>query len=233
MEIFVIGSAGSGKSTFVRCFSDFLTEKGYDVRCVNIDPASEAIYTASADIRKYIRTEEVMREYGLGINGALLKSIELGVRFAGSLKVKGDYVLYDTPGQMELFLYSAEGREFVEKLSGRFSAAVFLMDITLLGDAESLISAILQNVIVSLRLSLPTITAFTKVDIRDVDVEGLIEDVYSKEGVLAELLEKVVGFVEYTTIPYRPIKISNIKKTGYEDLFSALNELFCSCGDIS
>ena len=40
-------------------------------------------------------------------------------------------------------------------------------------------------------------------------------EIYRSEGVLAELLEKVLFFVEYTTIPYRVIKISNLKKTGF------------------
>ncbi|WP_456467651.1 PRK13768 family protein [Archaeoglobus sp.] len=233
MEIFVIGSAGSGKSTFVRSFSEFLREKGYKVSCVNLDPASDPIFRADADIRDYVRTEDVMRNYGLGVNGALLKSVELGLEFAERLKREADYVLYDTPGQMELFIFSKEGRKFVEKLSGSFTAALFLMDMTLVQDAESFLSAVLQDVIVSLRLSLPTLTVFTKVDVADSDINAMVDDISKKEGVLAELLEKIVEFIEYTTIPYRPIKVSNVKKTGYEELLSAINELFCACGDIS
>ncbi len=233
MEIFVIGSAGSGKSTFVRSFSEFLREKGYKVSCVNLDPASDPIFRADADIRDYVRTEDVMRNYGLGVNGALLKSVELGLEFAERLKREADYVLYDTPGQMELFIFSKEGRKFVEKLSGSFTAALFLMDMTLVQDVESFLSAVLQDVIVSLRLSLPTLTVFTKVDVADSDINAMVDDISKKEGVLAELLEKIVEFIEYTTIPYRPIKVSNVKKTGYEELLSAINELFCACGDIS
>jgi len=233
MEIFVIGSAGSGKSTFVRSFSEFLREKGYKVSCVNLDPASDPIFRADADIRDYVRTEDVMRNYGLGVNGALLKSVELGLEFAERLKREADYVLYDTPGQMELFIFSKEGRKFVEKLSGSFTAALFLMDMTLVQDAESFLSAVLQDVIVSLRLSLPTLTVFTKVDVADSDINAMVDDISKKEGVLAELLERIVEFIEYTTIPYRPIKVSNVKKTGYEELLSAINELFCACGDIS
>jgi len=49
-------------------------------------------------------------------------------------------------------------------LSTTFTSAVFLVDMTLIRDVESFLSAVLQNVIVSLRLSLPTLTAFTKLD---------------------------------------------------------------------
>ncbi len=233
MDIFVVGSAGSGKSTLVKGFSEFLKEKGYDVKCVNLDPATDPVYDAHADVRMYVRVEDVMRTFGLGVNGALLKSMEIASKHTRMLKVEGDFVLYDTPGQMELFIFSREGREFVMELAGNFAASIFLMDLSLLQDAESFLSAVLQNVIVSLRLSLPSLTVFTKSDVADVDIKKVMGKIYRTEGVLAELLEKVVDFIEYTTIPYRILKVSNIKKTGYDELFSALNELFCSCGDMS
>lgn len=233
MDIFVVGSAGSGKSTLVRGFSEFLRDRGYDVKCVNLDPASKPTYKAQADIRDYVRVEDVMKEFELGVNGALLKSVEIGLRYAKKLKTMGDFVLYDTPGQMELFIFSKEGREFVKELSGSFAASLLLMDLSLLQDAESFMSAVLQNVIVSLRLSLPSLTVFTKSDLADIDVRMMMDEIYKAESVLAELLEKVVDFIEYTTVPYRILKVSNVKKTGYEELFSAINELFCSCGDIS
>jgi len=55
MEIFVAGPAGSGKSTFVKSYSELLGEKGYSVCCVNLDPATEPLYDASKDIREYVK----------------------------------------------------------------------------------------------------------------------------------------------------------------------------------
>ncbi len=233
MELFVIGPAGSGKSTFVAEYSKYLRENGYDVRCVNLDPATEPIYEADKDIRDFVKTEEVMKEYKLGINGALIKSIDLSVEYADRLRCNADYVLYDTPGQMELFIYSKSGREIVNRLKSQFSAALFLMDSTVVNDAESFVSAVMQNVIVSLRLSLPTLTVFTKSDISEVDVGGLRDEISCREGLLAELMEKTLFFIEYTTIPYRVIKISNVNRDGFENLSTAIHELFCACGDIS
>ena len=116
MNIIVVGPAGSGKSTFVKNFSKYL--KDYDVKVVNLDPASDPIYKADRDIREFVRTEEVMKKFGLGINGALLKSIELSLEHIDDLILDGDYVIYDTPGQMELFLYSKHGLAMAEKLQG-------------------------------------------------------------------------------------------------------------------
>ncbi len=233
MKLFVIGPAGSGKSTFVAEYSEYLKDNGYDVKCVNLDPATEPIYKADRDIREFVKTEEVMKKYKLGINGALIKSIDISVDYVDELKCNADYVLYDTPGQMELFIYSKSGREIVSKLSDRFSAALFLMDSTVVCDSESFVSAVMQNVIVSLRLSLPTLTVFTKSDLSEVDVDELRNELSEREGLLAELMEKTLFFIEYTTIPYRVIKVSSIKRTGFNDVFTAINELFCACGDIS
>ncbi|MET1123821.1 MAG: ATP/GTP-binding protein [Archaeoglobaceae archaeon] len=232
MRIFVTGPAGSGKSTFVREFSKFLEGKGYEVACVNLDPATDPCFEASADVREFVRTEDVMRDYGLGVNGALLKSMELAEKCVDALKIDADYVLYDTPGQMEIFIYSQSGRRITEKLSDTFSAALFLVDSTLAADAEGFMAAIMQNVVVSLRLSLPTLTIFTKSDVAGIDVEEVRRKLKSG-GLLAELLESVEFFIDYTTIPYRTIRVSSVSGEGFEDVFAAINELFCACGDIS
>ncbi len=233
MRIFAIGPAGSGKSTFVKSFSEYLKSRGYDVKCVNLDPATDPVYRADVDVRNFVKTEEIMKKYKLGINGALIKSVDLAVEYVDELRCDADYVIYDTPGQMELFIYSESGRKFVSELSDGFTCGIFLMDMSSIKEPESFLSAVLQNVVVSLRLSIPTLTVFTKADIADIDVEEMRKAISKSEGVLAELLEKVEFFIEYTTIPYRVIKISNRTWDGFGELLSAINELFCSCGDIS
>jgi len=102
MRLFVLGPAGCGKSSFVKSFSSYLGEMGLEAKCVNLDPATDPIFETDADIRKFVKTEEVMEGYNLGINGALIKSVELGLKYVEELRVSSDYVLYDTPGQMEL-----------------------------------------------------------------------------------------------------------------------------------
>ena len=233
MELFIVGPAGSGKSSFVRYFSEYLKNNNYSVRCVNLDPATKPVYKVDADIRKFVKTESVMNDLNLGINSALIKSVELSRDYVDKLKFNADYVLYDTPGQMDLFIYSENGRKIVDELSSKFTTGIFLMDLTVVKDSESFLSAVMENVIVSLRLTIPSLTVFNKSDIEDVNIELLKNNISKREGLLAELLEKAIFFIEYTTIPQRTIKISNFNKTGYDDLFSAINELFCECGDLS
>lgn len=233
MQVIVLGPAGSGKSTFVREFSNFLKNLGYYVKCVNLDPASDPIYRADVDIRNYVRTERVMLEYGLGVNGAMLKSIELISPFIDKLKLDADFVLYDTPGQMEVFIYSKSGVELVDRLKGTQTCGVFLIDACMVKTPENLVSAILQNVVVMLRLGLPTITAITKSDLWDIDVKNLLSRVGFGEGVLSEIMEKLTPIADYTSLRYRTLKISSVNKSGFQELLSALRELFCACGDLS
>ncbi len=233
MRIFVLGPAGSGKSTLVKEFSKFLEDLGYETKCVNLDPASEPVYRADVDIRKYIRAEEVMKRYNLGINGAMLKSIDLMLEFSENLKLDSDFVLYDTPGQMEIFIYSESGLELAGRLGGVQTCGLFLIDSGMVRTPEKFVSAVLQNVVVMLRLSIPTLTVLTKSDLWDIDVKSLLSEIKSAEGILSEIMERMVPLVEYTTLRYKIIKISSVKKSGFHELLSALREIFCACGDLS
>lgn len=236
MNLIVMGPAGGGKSTFVKSYMRYLSKKGYQARAVNLDPASEPIYSTSANIRDFVETEEVMGAYGLGINGALLKSMELATEVTKRVIVEGDFVLYDTPGQMELFLYSEAGNRFIREIArDPFTLGLFVVDCGAAADPENFISILAQNTVVSLRTALPTLTMFNKVDLHDIelDMEIIRKDISNRRGVLAELLEGLMVFVEQTTAPYRPLKVSSTLSQGFEEVFHAVNEVFCSCGDLS
>ena len=236
MNVIVVGPAGSGKSTFVKHFLDFLKENNYDVKAVNLDPASDPIYDAYADIRKFVKTEDVMKKFNLGINGALVKSMELALQHVDKVMVGGDYVLYDTPGQMELFLYLKHGIEIAKRIAeSDFTVGIFIVDSTVANSIENFVSILAQNAVISLRMSIPTVTVFNKSDIVEIDFtpSTIKERLNEVEGLLAELIEQMLGFVEYTTVRYRILKISAINKKGFEDVLSIINEVFCSCGDLS
>ena len=233
MKIFVLGPAGCGKSSFVKHFSEYLREMDLDVKCVNLDPATDPIFDANIDIRRFVKTEDIMKRFKLGINGSLIKSMEESLKYVENLDLYGDYILYDTPGQMEIFIYSQSGVKMVERLSDQTTLGLFLIDSTLVADAESFLSAIMQNAIVSLRLSIPTATIITKSDIADIDVERMKEEISKKDTALAGLLEKTTHFIEYTTLSQRIVKISSLKKSGFSDVYSLINEMFCACGDVS
>ncbi len=69
--IYFVGTAGSGKSTMVQAYKEWLDHNGIDSIIVNLDPGADSLpYEADIDIREWIDLGGVMDEYALGPNGA-------------------------------------------------------------------------------------------------------------------------------------------------------------------
>ncbi|MEM3269317.1 MAG: ATP/GTP-binding protein, partial [Saccharolobus sp.] len=67
--IFILGTAGSGKTTLTKNLQDYLLDNEMDTAVINLDPAVEKLpYKPDFDVRDYIDTYEVMTTYGLGPN---------------------------------------------------------------------------------------------------------------------------------------------------------------------
>ncbi len=235
MNLVILGPAGSGKSTFVKNFSEFLKSEGYSVGLVNLDPASPPVYKADKDLRDYVKTEEVMREFSLGINGGLIKSMEIALSFIDELvESKNDFNLYDTPGQMELFLYTSFGEEIIRKISSSDrTVCLFLVDSEVASTPENFFSIILQGAVVSVRFSTPTLTLLNKCDKVAIDIDELLEKAEEASGAMGEITEALKPFVDYTSLRFRPLRISAKDCVGFEEVLTMLNEVFCTCGDLS
>ncbi|WP_456478705.1 ATP/GTP-binding protein [Geoglobus ahangari] len=234
MNIILLGPAGSGKSAIAESFSKYLEDKGYSAGVVNLDSASPPRYSPISDVREFVRAEEVMEKEGLGINGALLRSMELAAEHLDDLIPKDgwDFVIYDTPGQLELFMYTSFGRELVSRLES-FTVGIFLADSTRVTSPSTYSAMIAQSAIVTLMLEIPSITAFNKSDrARVKEFEHYARELEG-EGVLGEFFEKLLKFVEATSVIYRPVLVSAKTGEGFDELFSAVNEVFCACGDLS
>lgn len=77
---------------------------------VNLDPAAEYIpYKCDVDIRELISLSDVMEEFKLGPNGGLVYCMEYLLENIDWLEeeisnfAEEDYVLFDCPGQLELY----------------------------------------------------------------------------------------------------------------------------------
>ncbi|HDH28353.1 MAG TPA: GTPase, partial [Euryarchaeota archaeon] len=61
INIFFIGTAGSGKTALTQAFHEWLKERGLDVIVVNLDPGVELLpYAPEIDVREWITTRDVM-----------------------------------------------------------------------------------------------------------------------------------------------------------------------------
>ena len=72
--VLLIGAPGTGKTTYCKAMSEFLTlHYGREHCLVNLDPANENItYPVGIDVQDLISLEDAMEEYKLGPNGGML-----------------------------------------------------------------------------------------------------------------------------------------------------------------
>lgn len=67
LVVFIIGTAGSGKSLLTAAFGEWLQLSKQNVSLVNLDPGALTLpYTPNVDVRDYVDIEELMQKYGLG-----------------------------------------------------------------------------------------------------------------------------------------------------------------------
>ncbi len=109
--VFLIGPAGSGKTTMTKTLLEYLRESGEKVSAVNLDPGVVYLpYRPDYDVREIVELRELMLREKLGPNGGLLRAHEIMlanidkiVKRIRELALTSSFILIDTPGQLELF----------------------------------------------------------------------------------------------------------------------------------
>jgi len=177
---YFIGTAGSGKSTLTGQMKDYVITRNPETSAItlNLDPGVRTIpYNPDIDIRDYIILEEVMDEYGLGPNGAMILASDLMVNFLDDLKdeideYNPDWIFVDTAGQLELFAFRETGPLIASTLGfGSIQRAVtFLFDSHFVLRPNGFISTLLLAASVQFRFkNISQINLLSKVDLLDED----------------------------------------------------------------
>jgi hypothetical protein len=195
-NIYFAGTAGSGKSTLTGAFQLWLNNEGYDAVTVNLDPGVESLtYAPDVDIRDWIKLPEIMAEHGLGPNGAQIAAADmlaLNIKEVADVisQFNSDFILIDTPGQIELFTFRQSSRHIIEALGMESSALAFLFDPAVIRVPNGYVSSMLLSTTVHFRLPLPTINVIAKADmLNDTDRERLQlwgEDYYALFNALVD-----------------------------------------------
>lgn len=171
--IYFVGTAGSGKSTLVNAYKQWLEENNMDPLVVNLDPGADSTpYAPDVDVRDWISLGDVMDEFELGPNGAQVAAADLLAVNIGRLRdaITGSgskYVLVDTPGQLELFAFRQSSIDIVDALGRDKSLAVYTADPMLYRTANGFVSGQMLSMLVQFRLQIPTINILTKADMLD------------------------------------------------------------------
>lgn len=113
----------------------FMGAIGRACSVVNLDPANDHTnYPVALDIRSLIKLEDIMKDDKLGPNGAILYALEeLEHNFEwleeGLKELDQDYLIFDCPGQVELYTHHNSLRNIfykLQKLNFRVRACRFV-----------------------------------------------------------------------------------------------------------
>ncbi|XP_058795848.1 GPN-loop GTPase 1 [Phymastichus coffea] len=174
--IIVLGMAGSGKTTFVTKLVSKLYDNGQPY-VINLDPAcNEVPYPVNIDIRDTVNYKEIMKQYSLGPNGGIVTSLNLFstkfdqvVELVKKTEKKYEYVVIDTPGQIEVFTWSASGAIITEALASHFpTIIVYVMDSVRSIKPVTFMSNMLYACSILYKTNkLPLVVVMNKIDIVD------------------------------------------------------------------
>ena len=198
--VFVLGTAGSGKSLLTAAFSEWLKISEQDVAIVNLDPGVLTTpYDADLDVRDYVDIHKLMEEYQLGPNGALVMAADLIAEQVYTLgaeinDINADLVLVDTPGQIELFAFRASGPFIAKELTDELKAIVYLFDSIFSLDPVNFVSNLFLSAAVYNRFLLPQIHALSKCDLLPPDkAESILDWAKHPETLETSIEEKLKG----------------------------------------
>jgi len=192
--LYLIGTAGSGKSTLTHNFQQWMGLKGLDAITVNLDPGADNLpYEPDVDVRDWISLKEIMESYGLGPNGAQIACADMLALNTDDIKksiesFKTDYVLMDTPGQLELFVFREAGKYLIKFLNPNKSIIGYILDPALAKTPSGFVSQLLLSITTNFRLGIPQINLLSKSDtLEDVELNQ-IESWINNQGDLENAL---------------------------------------------
>jgi len=253
LSIVMLGPAGSGKTSLASALGNWLEGLGYNVAYINLDPAVEVLpYKPTFDARDVVRARDVMLKEGLGPNGAIIRSIDIlseNYEYLGknlmNINSNSDLMIVDTPGQLEILMFRNSGLKLINIIKEVSKpVGVFLLDPTLGLRGNSAAVVTLMAIVIRLGLGIPTLPVLSKADLINVksviystsyytEVEQILDELRSGGEILTDMLIEVLNIVKKYLRPERLLAVSALNGYGIEDLYKAIHEIFCTCGDLT
>ena len=242
--VYFIGTAGSGKSTLTSNFQSWFKLRGLDAIIVNLDPGAENLpYEPDVDIRDWISLKEIMETNQLGPNGAQIACADMIALNTDDIKksmesFKSDYVILDTPGQLELFVFREAGKYTVKFLNPQKSVICYLLDPSLAKTASGFVSQLLLSISTNFRLNQPQINILSKADLlSDEDLEIIKkwsdnpEELYSaivreEATIYREMSEEISRLIQDFGGHTKLIPTSKEAYFGIEDIYTDIQLQF-------
>lgn len=239
--LIVLGMAGSGKTTFVQKLAEHLYDDGLPGYLINLDPACHDMpYPANIDIRDTINYKKVMKEYELGPNGAIITSLNLFTTKFDQLVTlieqranEHRHFILDTPGQIEVFNWSASGMIITETLASQMpTAIVYVIDTVRNLNPSTFMSNMLYACSILYKSKLPLIVVFNKTDLQNEqylidwmrDFEKFEQAMEKEQDYISNLTRSLSLVLDTFYAELKTVGVSSVTGIGMEDFLEAVEE---------
>ncbi|EGF77509.1 hypothetical protein BATDEDRAFT_20815 [Batrachochytrium dendrobatidis JAM81] len=239
--LITIGMAGTGKTTLLQRINAYLAEKKTPRYAINLDPAVAHVpFGAHIDIRDTVNYKQVMKQYNLGPNGGILTALnlfttkfdqvlDLVAKRASSVK----YILIDTPGQIEIFTWSASGAIITDTLSSTYPTVIlYIIDTPRSTAPATFMSNMLYACSILYKTRLPFVLVFNKIDVVSyefakewmTDFESFQAALEDDASYMGSLIGSMCMVLEEFYSNLRVVGVSSVTGEGMEELFEAVSE---------
>lgn len=239
--LIILGMAGSGKTTFVDKLAEHLFEEDTPAYLVNLDPAClEVPYPSNIDIRDTINYKRVMKEYELGPNGAIITSLNLFATKFDQLATLIDqkknemkHFIFDTPGQIEIFNWSASGMIITETLASLMpTAIVYVMDTVRNRNPATFMSNMLYACSMVYKSKLPIIVVLNKTDLQPSDFimdwmtnfDSFVDALENEKGYISNLTRSLALALDSFYSELKTVAVSSVTGIGMTRFLEAVEE---------
>ena len=176
----------------------------------------------------------------LGPNGSMIMANDLIASKIDDIQneihgVNPDYLIVDTPGQIELFAYRASGPFFIQNIDAVETTNIFFYDGTMIASPTNFISISLLATSIKLRLGLPTINVMTKTDLIPDKIDQILkwssepisleEELKTLEGETYSFATDILRTLNIGEFAGDLIPISNLTGEGMVNLQAALSRI--------
>jgi GPN-loop GTPase len=239
----VVGMAGSGKTSVTSRLRLACEAIGLNPYVLNLDPAVRNLpYEPNVDIRDTIDYVGIRKKYNLGPNGAILTACNLfATRFDQVISLchqrrnQLDYVFVDTPGQIEIFTWSASGAIVCESFQAEFpTVLLYILDTPRVHDAQVFLSNMLQCLSIVYKTKLAVVLVYNKVDVLEAGFaaqwmkdSSLIHSVLESgtASYSSELAKSVASTISEFYADLKYVGVSALKDEGFAQLLDDLAEV--------
>ncbi|MBU3965891.1 MAG: ATP/GTP-binding protein [Euryarchaeota archaeon] len=251
INLYFIGSAGSGKSTLTGAFLGWMQRQGYDAVTVNLDPGIEnAPYVPDVDIRDWIKLKDVMEDYDVGPNGAQIIAADMLALNITEMKeiidsFETDYIIFDTPGQMELFTLRQSGKVLVDSFGAERSIIGYLYDPVISKTPSGFITLMLQAASVQVRFNVPFMSILTKSDLlKDKEREDILkwsQDFMELDNAIHDEMPTLRNQLNIEFLSalksfgagQKLLPVSSTYGSGMEDIYNSVQQIYYGGEDLS